>query len=1077
MGVVGGVNVMASPTVNIALSRIGMLSPDGRCKAFDASGDGYGRGEGAGIVILKRLSDAIRDGDQVYCTILGTSVNSDGRGSVPITAPNQGQQERMLRRAYAMAGVRPSDVQYMEAHGTGTLRGDPIEAGALGAVLSDGRPAAQTLAVGSVKTNIGHVEAGAGVAGLIKVCLSMRHAKVPPSLHFKNPNPLIDFQKLNMRVVTNLEPWPAAPGQRKLAGCNSFGFGGTNSHAVLSSPPIECDRGQPWSQPRETRVPAGGVAPVYAVPVSGYTNDALLTMANMYANTLRTTPARVVDVAYSAATRRSRHKYRAVALGSTHEELAAALEEFATTGASTGSCITGHAATEPRVAFAFSGSGTAWPRMGADLMRAHPVFAACVREVDTVLQRHSGWSVEAELQRPKAESRMGDLRCVQVCIFAMQMALVRLLRSWNVQPVAVVGHSVGEVATAVTAGLLSLEDGVQLVLRLGHFAHSVEGDGYMVTAATSVATATAAIGELSNQVGVAAVNDENNVTLAGFTTGLDTVVARLAAQGVNTVRVALGAPFHTVGVEQFRDRYFAQFGNLPTLTAAAAAAAGTSGLPRMYSTCRPGAVVPGSASAGSAAGAPQLSLDCAYWWDNARQTVQFADVVKAVTAEQGITAWVEIGPSASLAVSLSALAKSSKSWVVPTVRAVNPVGSVAQAAASLFASGVEVSWASQFEGQRCRMAPLPLYPWNHSVSYWLEGRNHYCHRTGQGVPRPLLDIFWPLAVSDDSTVYEADVSTDTLPLLADHVYQKSLLLPATMYMELCMALGKQLYGDDEFSVHSLDLPSAMWFAADETREVRVSAVLRVDEGAGAGGEESKGQPGNYESKADAEEDDVDARVFDVTVTSRRKKPGSDDSQGAVTVHSTAVLRAAPLSSHTDTVPVGFSEVQSLRESGEVIDKEQWYKNFAAVGFDFGPRFQNITQAWKSIPLAVGELSVGDLIKGGMRDFVFHPGILDAAGQVLDATVAAESSIPVNIGRISAHAPLDVTKHSKLYSYARMTGRTEDDKGKKFVLGDVFMFSEDGELLLTLAEFSCQVLDPNQGVSNVNSADDSVYNIT
>ena len=1072
MAVVGGVNIIASPVVNIALCRIGMLSPDGRCKAFDASGDGYGRGEGAGVVILKRLSDAVRDGDQVYCTILGSSVNSDGRGSTPITAPNQAQQERMLRRAYKMAGVRPCDVQYMEAHGTGTLRGDPIEAGALGAVLSDGRPAGVPLAMGSVKTNIGHVEAGAGVAGLIKVCLSMRHNKVPPSLHFKNPNPLIDFDKLNMRVVTQLEPWPAQPGRPKLAGVNSFGFGGTNSHAVLSSPPAACDRAAPWGQ-RDSHSNV-----VYALPVSAYTRDALSTMAQTYAQAVRTTPGRVEDVCYTATYRRSRHKFRAVALGATHEQLAAALDEFAATGTSSSTCITGAAAAEPRVAFAFSGSGTAWPRMGAELMATHAAFRDSLRRMDERLQRLAGWSVIAELSRPKAESRLGDLRVCQVCIYSVQVALVDLLRSWGVQPVAVVGHSVGEVAASVTAGLMTVDQGLALVQRLGHFAHDVEGGGYMVTATTSQDIAAEAIAELSDQVGIAAVNDGNNVTLAGFTAGLDTVVARLAARGVNTARVALGAPFHTVGVEQHRQRYLREFADLPALTAATAAAAAAEGRPRMYSTCRVGAVVPGAADA--APGAASLSLDVGYWWDNARTTVMFAPVVTAATAEQGVTAWVEIGPTATLAVSLTALAKKAKAWVVPTMRTMNGVSSVAQAAASLFASGVGVDWGSMYEGRACRVVDLPLYPWNHSTEYWMESRHHYCMRRGMGLAVPLLGLFYPLGVPDHSVVFEADISTETLPLLADHVYQKSLLLPATMYMEVCLALGRKLYGDGvEFSLHGLDLPQAMWFAPDETREVRVTAVLRGAAGSGdatTGGHEDGEESKGHVAAGDQAYQEVEDRVYDVTVSSRRKKAGSDDSQGAVTVHSSCVLRAGSMSGHTDIETVEFGEVVDMKDRGEVISKDQWYQNFAAVGFDFGPRFQNIKQAFKAIPLAMGEITVGDLIRGSMGEFAYHPGILDAAGQVLDATVSSESSIPVNIGRVTPHKHLDITSVDTLYSYARMTRRTEGEGGKKYVLGDVFLFTPDGELLLTLADFSCQVLDPTQSVSKVNAAEDSVYNI-
>lgn len=509
LALAGGVNVLLSPWNSIHFTKAGLMAPDGRCKAFDARANGIVRGEGAGIVVLKPLSGALADRDPIYAVIRGSAINHDGRTN-GLAAPSRWAQEAILRRAYQQAGVSPGQVQYVEAHGTGTSLGDAIEAKALGTVLAVDRPPGSRCLVGSVKSNIGNLETAAGVASLIKVVLSLKHKVIPPSLHFQEPNPHIPFDKLPLRVQRTLSPWPKKSG-RALAGVSTFGFGGANAHAVLEEAP---SLSQVHVHDKElfTNRP-------HLLPLSARSREALHALAQSYHQFLagEGTTMSLFDICYTASVRRSHHEHRLALMGQSREELIECLEAFLhketcpdtvplwtcrTLSWSTpvlggqdqgrtragqgpkgtvqclsyGHCVPGR---QQKVAFVFSGQGSQWFGMGRGLMEQEPVFWTALEQCDEVLRRYASWSLLAELTADELQSRLDDTEIAQPVIFALQVALTAQWRSWGIEPDAVIGHGLGEVAAAHIAGILSLKDAVRLVFLRGRLIQRANGQAKM----------------------------------------------------------------------------------------------------------------------------------------------------------------------------------------------------------------------------------------------------------------------------------------------------------------------------------------------------------------------------------------------------------------------------------------------------------------------------------------------------------------------------------------------------------------------------------------------------------------------
>ena len=508
LAIVGGANVMLRPEYFIVMSKGHYLSPTGRCHTFDARADGYVRGEGAGVVILKPLSAALRDDDPIYALIRATGVNQDGQ-TAGISLPNQGAQETLMQTVYRQAGVAPGEVQYIEAHGTGTKAGDPIEARALHRALSVGRALGNTALVGSVKTNIGHLEAGAGIAGLIKTTLCLQNKQVPPNLHFDQPNPDIPFEEMCIRVPTTLEPWPTG-GERAYAGVNSFGYGGTNAHVLLEAAPDSLDVARPDS--------ASEPGKPLLIPLSARGDQALMALAATYAGHLcgvgKTVP--LPDICYTASRRRSHHHRRAAMVVVSREELSEKLQALAAGTTAPGLIVDQTLVPEERrLAFVCTGMGPQWWAMGRELLASEPVFRAKAEACDAVFSRYASWSILDALTAPQEASRIAETQIAQPANFVLQVALAALWEAWGIIPDAIVGHSVGEVSAAYLSGALSIEDALLVSFHRSRLQQTRSGLGTMLAVGLPEDRAAELIEPYAGQVDIGAVNGLASVSLSG----------------------------------------------------------------------------------------------------------------------------------------------------------------------------------------------------------------------------------------------------------------------------------------------------------------------------------------------------------------------------------------------------------------------------------------------------------------------------------------------------------------------------------------------------------------------------------
>ncbi|MEU9443028.1 beta-ketoacyl synthase N-terminal-like domain-containing protein, partial [Streptomyces sp. NPDC048304] len=516
LALAGGVNVMLHPHTTVAMTKFGGMNPDGQCRAFDASAGGYVRGEGCGVIVLRRLSDALAAGDRVYAVIRGTAVNNDG-ASNGLTAPNPGAQADVLRAAWQDAGIDPKDVSYVEAHGTGTLLGDPIEAEALGTVFAEGRT--EPLRLGSAKTNFGHLEPAAGVVGLLKTALALHHGELPASLHFDEPNPHIDFERGKLRVVTGQQPWPAA--RRRYAGVSGFGFGGTNAHIALEEGPH-----------RRRRL----------VPVTADSEEALHDAVGALADTAAATPPAPADES---------RPHRAVA---------------AVTGSATAGLVAGPVRTgeRPPLAFFFSGHGSQWLGMGRDLL-AEPAFRTALDACDRAVRRFTGWSVTEELLADETRSRLHRTDVVQPVLFSLQIALARTLTAWGLEPDTVFGQSVGELAAAVVAGALTLDEGARVITTWSALvAERASGHGALVVCDLTLEEATDLIRDGAHDLSLAGHLAPGQVCLSGPTDAIAAVERELADDGVRTLRVHIDYASHSAALQELAPELVRRLGTVDT---------------------------------------------------------------------------------------------------------------------------------------------------------------------------------------------------------------------------------------------------------------------------------------------------------------------------------------------------------------------------------------------------------------------------------------------------------------------------------------------------------------------------------
>ncbi len=749
LAIAAGVNALLSPSAGIGFSKARMLSPTGRCRPFDAAGDGYVRSEGGAVIVLQPLAQAIADNNPVHAVIVGSGVNSDGR-TKGLAMPNQAAQEALLRRVYRDAGVDPGEITYIEAHGTGTSVGDPIECAALGNVLGLSRAPGDRCRIGSVKSNIGHLEPASGLAGLLKVVLALRHRAIPRTLHFTNPNPQIPFEELNLSVVSEYTELP--PGHLTM-GVNSFGFGGTNAHVVIRHPDPVASTAARRGAETENRE-------IRPLLVSAHDSEALKSLALRYVELLRSPTAPPLPaLRRSAATRRTHHQHRLAVFGRTHEELAARLEAYAA-GASPPLLAKGHAFTPPaRLALVFSGNGAQWRGMGRDLL-ADPLIAERIGRVDAALRPLVGWSVTGVLQSAEPANLFDRTEIAQPALFAMQVAMLEWLEAHGIEAHAVLGHSVGEVSAAYGAGILSLDEACRVIAERSRAQGRTAGTGRMAALGLPSENAGLAIAPYGDRLTIAAVNSPNSVTIAGDAAAIDALGSELEPNQTFFRPLDLDYAFHSRCMDPIRDQILDRLDGL----------APRDGRLRFVSTVT-GTTIDG------------CQLDAAYWWDNIRKPVQFAPAVASLASE-GFDVFLEIGPHPILDRYLRECLKAAggQGISIPTLRRHEPERDAQWLALGrCYAAGVAIDY-NAVEPSDCAFVPLPAYPWQRE-RYWFSEDEGEVGESLSKRKHPLLGK--RLATTDGTWKNRLDPAL--LSWLADHIVQDSMVLPGTAYIEMAVS--------------------------------------------------------------------------------------------------------------------------------------------------------------------------------------------------------------------------------------------------------------------------------------------------
>ncbi len=1078
----GGVNMILTPETTIAFSKARMLSPEGVCRPFDARADGYVRGEGCGLVFLKRLADAQRDGDRIFAVLRASAVNQDGRTS-GISAPNSQSQQACIRAALAQAGLTPDDIDYIEAHGTGTPLGDPIEMQSLSEIFRAAEqgtrssepgdtprsPLPAPCYVSSVKANVGHMETVSGVAGLIKVVLMMRHERIAPQTHFETLNPHIDLSGTRLAIPTEHVPWPQGD-RRRIAGVSSFGFGGTNTHLIVES--SDCGLGITvcgLERAGSSSIPAGArpsaadgarrpARPVHLLKLSAKTEAALGCQAKQLVDYLQQYPtASIADVCWSANVGRSDFAHRAVIAAKDVQQLQERLKMLAGGEAASATGVKqGLVGTlgRPKVAFLFTGQGSQYVGMGRGLYESQPVFRGALDECDAILRNTWGGESLLEILYPPAEAgspgdgaRLDQTRYTQPALFALEYALAQLWASWGVIPDIVLGHSVGEYAAACVAGVLKLEDGLRLIAERARLMQSVRRHGKMAVifaAADRVAKMIAAAG---GAVVVAVINGPENTVISGDAEAVDVLVAQFEAERVQVKPLNVSHAFHSPLMDEMLDE-FERFAakieyQKPRLPLAA-------NLTGQLMTEAPGA---------------------RYWRDHLRNTVQFAGGMSRV-AEAEPAVIIEIGPTASsLGMGRRCVPELQAAWLPSLREGQDDWQVIAASVSEYYVRGGQVDWRGwdrPWVAAATEQLLLPTYPFQRS-RHWYNldpSRRRLFSQDGAtsavgmagGVAsaHPLLGA--PLSTVWSNRLFETRLSGRSPAYLADHVVQGSPVTPAAAYVEQALAAAEQLFGPGRHGVANLVIQQAMFLPAETRRRVQVSITPE------SGGESTFE---TYSRPADAQ-----------------AKPETWTMHATGTLlHETLLPTPAEAGSPTGSPTVGQVDLAGARDRAvSITSRDDFYELMRERGLDYGPAFQVLSDLHRGVECASARVELPESVRREAAAYRVHPVLGDALLQSMAGAVPLEEDgsfspftyMPVGIRGVRLFAgEIDVTR--PLFTYAV---RTSSDAGPspERVEGNVYLVGESGEVFVAFDGVHVQRLGRASGADSAVDASRWLYRV-
>lgn len=940
LAVVGGVNLIMRPEMTIVLSQAQMLSPDGRCRTFDSSANGYVRGEGCGVVVLKRLREAQAAGDRILAVVRGTAVNQDGRSN-GISAPNGLAQEAVLRAALMDARLTPQDIGYVETHGTGTPLGDPIEVEALGNVLAVGRTADNPLTLGAVKTNIGHLESAAGIVALIKTVLVLDNNAIPPNLHLRKLNPRLPQASEVLKFPTTIQPWPRS-GRVRAAGVSSFGFGGTNAHIIVSDVPEQ--------ESMPTVAPVASERSRHVMALSARSEAGLAEQAQRCAEMLTEEPDGVLaDIAFSANTGRAHFPVRAAIAPASREQLLDSLLALSKDNRTPFiHSSADHKIETKGVVFLFTGQGSQYARMGMDLYDTQPVFRAALNQCDQILRQQQGISLLALLTAEgDAALDLDATRFTQPALFSLEYALAQMWMSWDIKPAAVLGHSVGEYTAACIAGIYSLEDSLKLIGERARLMQALPCGGGMLAVASDAPRLANLLSAYEGRVDIAAINGPSSYVLSGPLVDLEKISKHLQKEGVKVQPLATSHAFHSALVA-------------PMLDAFEQVAAGLK------------AAAPSVPLISNVTGGPfdaATMITPVYWRRHVREPVKFFSGIEHLW-RQGQRLFLEIGPSTTLigmgrqcvpeasnGIWLSSLRKGRPGW-----------DTLCDSLATLYAAGIDVDWAGFDRPYPRRRVRLPTYPFQRQ-RYWSEGDGGAVSATALRVAAtgyPLLGGRLHLPLNE--LVFETTLTRDRPYPVGHHAIYGQVVMAGMAYLEQALAAAKSL-GDGDWMLEDVSLIEPLILR--ERRPVRLQTVV-TREGVGSA---------SFKVVSLIEADGESPPYF-VTHASGRMRLDMD-----------AARIAQQTSFDIDRQRQRFTEpsyddawrTEMLRKSGMVL----------------GSGFTWVTEHWRAGAETLGKVRAASAADH-TQDFVMHPGRIDCGLQLLGSVLPGagiDAHVPIHIERV------------------------------------------------------------------------------
>lgn len=1034
LALAGGVNLMLTPDATISFCKLNALAVDGRCKTFDDAANGYARGEGCGMVVLKRLSDAIADNDPILATIRGSAVNHDGHSN-GLTAPNGQAQATVITQALQNAKVTPDQIQYVEAHGTGTPLGDPIEVMALGKVLGAHRSADNPLRVGSVKTNFGHLESAAGIAGLMKVVLSLQHQQIPAHLHFKTPNAHIPWQDLPIEVPTELIDWETA-GDLRLAGVSSFGMSGTNAHIILEEAPTVQSGTHDKGQAQDKDYTEDNAAqPWHLLTLSAKSEPALKALAHQYHNAIAQNPdLKLTDVCFTANTGRSHLDHRLAMVSTSPHQLQQQLSAFSASQSISG-WVQGRLTHRKRlkVAFLFTGQGSQYLNMGRELYQSQPTFRKALEQCDAILQLYMGESLleilypdltgAKHLTEQSAIAKLNQTAYTQPALFSLAYALTQLWRSWGIVPDIVMGHSVGEYIAACTAGVFSLEDGLKLIAARGQLMQTLPPGGSMAAVMASEETMRAAIAPYAEKLSIAAINGPQSVVISGEAAALQAVCDILQAQEIKTKKLQVSHAFHSPLMKPMLAEFSAiaqdityHSPQLPCISNAT------------------GQLI------------EQDMADPQYWVNHVRQPVNFVAGMTAL-AQQSCDVCLEIGPKPIL------LGMGRKCWIegdsasssdndpnnglnhdaltdvlwLPSLAAdQSNWQTILYGVAQLYVRGCAVDWQRIHQGFSARKVTLPTYPFQRQ-RYWIDNTLRPVPRPARDkAHHPLLGHELQLAGSHEQTRFETHLSAEQPAYLSQHRVFEKAIFPAAAYLEMALAAGESVLASQNFVLTDISIQRGLVLPETDLKTIQTLLSAQPD--------------GRYQ--------------FQIFSLEPNKAPAKD----RWLLHAQGYIQPTEIQTSAPVASASLDHYQAVCQNA--VDVLKHYQQLAQRGIEHGVYFQGIQKLWSGERQALGQLRLpSELVSKLTNDSHsvgrIHPALLDASFQVAAAAIHPpkedQTYLPVGVKQVEIYAavPRDVWATVTIAS----TSSADESSLERALIGDIELRDQQGQLIARIEGLS------------------------